>query len=171
MAPPVFRPQFTCQHDYCWTSNCYRQKRDHKLNTLKQSWKLLKETFFVYMKSRIFAKSNDPHFFFLLVAKSSQKITKLKIVIRCQEILNLSHRDISYCDLQQELLLLWVIKFEWGKVKEACLITCYDSLNSSPFWCRCSSRCAVLSFTKGEKYANELLYILKKMNSIMYSTK
>ena len=44
VAPPVFRPQFTCQHDYCWTSNCYRQKRDHKLNTLKQSWKLLKET-------------------------------------------------------------------------------------------------------------------------------
>ena len=51
------------------------------------------------------------------MAKSSQKI-KLKIVIRCQEILNLSHRDISYCDLQQELLLLWVIKFEWGKVKK-----------------------------------------------------
>ena len=99
--------------------------------------------------------------FKFFVAKSSQKITKLKIVIRCQEILNLSHRDISYCDLQQELLLLWVIKFEWGKVKEACLITCYDSLNSSPFWCRCSSRCAVLSFTKGEKYANELLYILE----------
>ena len=99
--------------------------------------------------------------FKFFVAKSSQKITKLKIVIRCQEILNLSHRDISYCGLQQELLLLWVIKFEWGKVKEACLITCYDSLNSSPFWCRCGSRCAVLSFTKGEKYANELLYILE----------
>ena len=32
----------------------------------------------------------------------------------------------------RELLLLWVIKFEWRKVKEACLITCYDSLNSSP---------------------------------------
>ena len=64
VAPPVFRPQFTCQHDYCWTSNCYRQKRDHKLNTLKQSWKLLKETFFVCTKSRIFAKSNDPHSFF-----------------------------------------------------------------------------------------------------------
>ena len=67
---PAFRTQFKCQHAYCWTSNYFRkkkfrQKRDHKLNTLWHAKKLsrpLKKYFNFYstktkmLQEKYFAK-------------------------------------------------------------------------------------------------------------------